>query len=171
MIILETSRLLLRRYEAEDITSLYTIFSDPQMMEFYPAPFNFQQTQDWIGRNLDRYCNDGYGLWAVSLKDTYEFIGDCGLIKQKINDKTEIEIGYHISKKHWFKGYASEAARACKEHGFHQLGLDKLISIIDPRNIASIRVAEKIGFIKEKEVLIFKKNHFIYSDYNKSSRS
>jgi RimJ/RimL family protein N-acetyltransferase len=165
MIVLETSRLLLRRYKVEDITALHPIFSDPTTMEFYPAPFSFEQTQNWIQRNIDRYENDGYGLWAVCLKDTGECIGDCGLIKQQVDDEMEVEIGYHISKKHWSKGYASEAARACKEYGFHQLGLDKLICIIDPRNIASIRVAEKIGFIREKEVFIFKKNHFIYAGF------
>ncbi|MBP1993766.1 GNAT family N-acetyltransferase [Paenibacillus eucommiae] len=163
MIVIETSRLLLRHYTHEDLHSLYTIFSDPETMTYYPAPFSMQQTQNWIQRNIDRYEHDGFGLWAACLKDSKEFIGDCGLIKQQVNGSTEIEIGYHISKKHWSKGYASEAARACKEYGFGQLGLKKLISIIVPKNMASIRVAEKIGFIKEQEVFIFNKTHYIYS--------
>jgi [ribosomal protein S5]-alanine N-acetyltransferase len=155
--------LLLRHYKDEDINALHNIFSDPETMEFNPTPFSIQQTQDWIKRNIERYQNDGFGLWAVCLKETNEFIGDCGLVKQQINDKTEIEIGYHISKEHRLKGYASEVARACKDYGFNQIGLNKLISIIDPRNIASIRVAEKIGFVMEKEAFIFYKNHYIYS--------
>jgi [ribosomal protein S5]-alanine N-acetyltransferase len=163
VIVLETSRLLLRHYKDADINSLYNIFSDPETMEFYPAPFSMHKTQGWIKQNIERYQIDGFGLWVVCLKDSNEFLGDCGLVKQQINGKLEIEIGYHISKEHWSKGYASEAARACMEHGFYQLGLNKLISIIDPRNIASIRVAEKIGFIQEKEVFIFNKNHYIYS--------
>jgi len=67
------------------------------------------------------------------------------------------------NKTYWSKGFATEAAKACKEYAFYKLGLSKLISIIDPGNVPSIRVAEKIGFTKEKEVFIFDKNHYIYS--------
>ncbi|MDB5055414.1 MAG: ykkB [Bacilli bacterium] len=88
MIILETARLLLRHYKNEDINALQNIFSDPDTMEFYPAPFSVQQTQEWIKR-IERYHMDGFGLWAVCLKDTNEFIGDCGLVKQQINGSTE----------------------------------------------------------------------------------
>ncbi|SFL77065.1 Protein N-acetyltransferase, RimJ/RimL family [Paenibacillus sp. 1_12] len=170
MMILETPRLYLRHYINEDIDALYHLFSDPETMQFYPSPFSFQQTEQWIQRNIARYDKDGFGLWAVCLKDTHVCIGDCGLIKQQINGKTEIEVGYHISKQHWSKGYASEAALACKEYGFYQVGLSKLVSIIDPRNMASIRVAEKIGFSKEEEAVIFNKNHYIYS-CDKASKS
>ncbi len=165
MFTLETQRLLLRQYKEDDLIPLYRIFSDPETMEFYPAPFSIQETQDWIKRNQDRYRNDGYGLWAVCLKETNEFIGDCGLVQQKVNDRIEVEIGYHINKKYWSKGFATEAAIACKKYGYYHLGLNKLISIIDPRNASSIRVAEKIGFTKEKETFIFNKNHFIYSGF------
>jgi len=169
MVVLETQRLILRQYKDEDITPLHHIFSDPETMKFYPAPFSIQQTQDWIKRNQDRYRNDGYGLWAVCLKETNELIGDCGLVKQKINDNIEVEIGYHINKQYWSKGFATEAAKACKEYAFDKLGLNKLISIIDPKNVPSIRVAEKIGFTKEKEVFIFGKNHYIYSGVKESN--
>lgn len=161
--ILETPRLYLRHYINEDIHALYPMFSDPETMRFYPSHFSYQQTQQWIQRNIERYDRDGYGLWAVCLKDTDECIGDCGLIKQHVNGTTEVEVGYHISKEHWSKGYATEAALACKEYGLYQVGLFRLISIIDPGNIASIRVAEKIGFHKEKEAVIFNKNHYIYA--------
>lgn len=75
----------------------------------------------------------------------------------------EVEIGYHVNKEYWSRGFASEAAKGCRDYGFDQLGLLKLISIIDPNNMPSIRVAEKIGFRKEKESFIFNKNHSIYS--------
>jgi [ribosomal protein S5]-alanine N-acetyltransferase len=163
MVVLETKRLVLRQFSAEDITPLHSIFSDRETMEFYPAPFSLQQTQDWVKRNQERYMKDGFGLWAVCLKETNEVAGDCGLVKQNINGRTEVEIGYHMNKKYWLKGYASEAAEACKEYGFNQLALNRLVTIIDPRNAASIRVAEKIGFKKEKEEMIFGKNHLIYS--------
>jgi ribosomal-protein-alanine N-acetyltransferase len=163
MIILETARLYLRKFKDEDLEMLYPIFSDSETMQFYPAPFSKDKTQDWIKQNIASYKSNGYGLWAVCLKENNEFIGDCGLVNQQINGEPEVEIGYHISKEHWSKGFASEAARACKEYGFNQLSLKRLISIIDPNNISSIRVAEKIGFTKEKEAFVFNKNHFIYS--------
>jgi [ribosomal protein S5]-alanine N-acetyltransferase len=163
MIILKTKRLYLRRYKEEDIHILLPIFSDVETMKYYPAPLSFEQTQNWIKKNQERYQEDGYGLWGICLKETNELIGDCGLVKQNVDDTTEVEIGYHINKKYWSNGFASEAAIGCKEYGFNQLGLNKLISIIDPRNIPSIRVAEKIGFTKEKEFFMFNKNHYIYS--------
>lgn len=163
MIILETERLYLRQYRKEDIHTLYSIFSDAETMEYYPAPFNLEQTQNWVKKNQERYQEDGYGLWGVCLKKTNELIGDCGLVKQIVDGRTEVEIGYHINKKYWLNGFATEAAKGCKEYGFYQLGLNKLISIIDPRNVPSIRVADKIGFTKEKESFIFDKNHYIYA--------
>jgi ribosomal-protein-alanine N-acetyltransferase len=165
-VIIETPRLILRQYHAEDVISLHVIFSDPETMTYYPAPFNIQQTKDWIKTNLDRYVNDGYGLWAVCLKETKNVIGDCGLVKQTVDGRTEVEIGYHINKIYWSNGFASEAAKACKEYGFDKLGLHRLISIIDPQNISSICVAEKIGFTKEKESFIFGKNHHIFLGNN-----
>jgi ribosomal-protein-alanine N-acetyltransferase len=66
MIIIENSRILLRRYQTEDITAMYPVFSDSETMEFYPAPFSLQQTQNWIQSNLERYDNDSYGLWACA---------------------------------------------------------------------------------------------------------
>ncbi|WP_010676642.1 GNAT family N-acetyltransferase [Bacillus timonensis] len=163
MLLLKTERLYLRQYGQEDIYSLHSIFSDPETMKYYPAPFSEEQTKNWIIKNQKRYIEDGFGLWAVCLKETNELIGDCGLVTQNVDGQFEVEIGYHINKKYWSKGYASEAAEGCKEYGFYQLGFTKLISIIDPRNLPSIRVAEKIGFTKEKESFLFDKNHYVYS--------
>jgi ribosomal-protein-alanine N-acetyltransferase len=165
MIILETERLFMRQFREEDITALHSIFSDSKTMEFYPATYSLEQTQSWIDRNQKRYQEDGYGLWGICLKETNELIGDCGLVKQKVDGRKEVEIGYHLNKKYWSNGFAYEAAKGCKEYGFYKLGLNKLISIIDPRNIRSVRIVEKIGFCKEKEFFIFNKNHYIYSGY------
>jgi len=163
LIITETERLELREFNDEDISVLHTIFSDAETMKYYPSPFNLEQTKNWIEKNKQRYREDGYGLWAVCLKESKELIGDCGLVKQIVDGKNEVEVGYHIHKKYWSKGYATEAAKGCVEYGFAHLELEKLISIIDPKNGPSIRVAEKNGFMKEKESFIFNKTHDIYS--------
>ncbi|MBW7457541.1 GNAT family N-acetyltransferase [Paenibacillus sepulcri] len=162
-VILETERLVLRCYQDEDLPALHDIFAEPGMMSFYPAPFTRSQTRSWIERNQTRYLKDGYGLWAVCLKETNACIGDCGLVAQQIDGRPEVEIGYHIKRGLWSQGYATEAALACRDYGFGHLGLPRLISIIHPRNTASIRVAEKLGFVWQKDVYIFNNQHSIYS--------
>jgi ribosomal-protein-alanine N-acetyltransferase len=91
MIILETERLYFRHYREGDMRTLHPIFSDSETMNYYPAPFSFEQTQNWIKRNQERYEEDG---------------------------KTEVEIGYHINKKYWSKGFASTAAEDCRNMAF-----------------------------------------------------
>ncbi|WP_110926798.1 GNAT family N-acetyltransferase [Bacillus massiliglaciei] len=170
MQILRTERLSLRPFREEDILVLHAIFSDVETMAYYPAPFTLEQTRNWVKRNQERYEKDGYGLWGIYLKETNELIGDCGLVKQTVDGKEEAEIGYHVHKSYWSKGLATKAAKACRKYGFEELGLHKLISIIDPGNLPSIRVAEKLGFTKEKESFIFGKNHWIYSEFNRRKR-
>lgn len=89
MMILKTDRLYLRKYREEDINSLHSIFSNEETMQYYPAPFSFEQTRDWVKKNQKRYVVDGFGLWVVCLKETDEFIGDCGLVKQIVDGETD----------------------------------------------------------------------------------
>lgn len=164
--ILETERLYLREYVEDDFSALHEIFSDSETMSFYPSSFTDEQTRIWITRNQARYRNDGHGLWAVCLKEDNQVIGDCGLVTQNINGLNEVEIGYHINKRYWSQGYATEAAVRCKEYAFNDLRLKKVISIIDSNNHQSIRVAEKVGLELERQEYIFNKNHLIYSTMN-----
>ncbi len=93
MIIFNTKRLYLRQFEQGDLYSLHSIFSDVETMEYYPAPFTLEQTQNWIKRNQERYVEDYFGLWGICLKGNDELIGDCGLVKHIVDGKIEIEIG------------------------------------------------------------------------------
>jgi RimJ/RimL family protein N-acetyltransferase len=151
--VLETKRLILREMTLQDVDDLLEVLSDPEAMQFYPQPFDHQITQTWIERNIQRYTQHGFGLWALILKENGKLIGDCGLVVQEVGGVEEIEVGYHIRRDLWGKGLATEAAQACRDYGFSQLGFDKLISLIDPANIASRRVAEKNGMrpIEEME--------------------
>nr|WP_313929898.1 GNAT family N-acetyltransferase [Microcoleus sp. FACHB-SPT15] len=92
------------------------------------------------------------GLWAAILKDLNGFAGQCGLVVQHVDGKTEIEIGYLFLRKYWGQGLATEAALACRNYGFTSLNFTRLISLINPNNMPSRRVAEKIGMTLEKEV-------------------
>jgi RimJ/RimL family protein N-acetyltransferase len=163
MLALQTQRLSLREFEAEDLDALATILSDPETMRYYPAQFDRADVADWIQRNRTRYANDGYGLWAMILNSTGELVGDCGLVRQNIDGVDEIEIGYHVRRDLWGQGFASEAAQACRDYGFSTFGVDRLISLIRPENLASRRVAEKNGMTVWKEVTRANLLHYVYA--------
>jgi ribosomal-protein-alanine N-acetyltransferase len=163
MPVLQTQRLSLRELAPEDVDALAKVLSDAETMRYYPAPFDRAGVADWIQRNLARYANDGYGLWAMVLNSTGELIGDCGLVRQRVDGVDEIEIGYHTRRDLWGRGYATEAARACREYGFANLTVDSLISLIRPENLPSRRVAEKIGMTIWKEVTRASLLHYVYA--------
>jgi len=153
MPIIETKRLLLREFTSEDVQALARILSDSETMRFYPSPLDEIGVVDWIKRNRLRYQKDGHGLWAMVLKLTDELVGDCGLTAQVVDDNREIEIGYHVRRDLWGQGLAAEAAFACRDYGFRQLNVDRLISLIRPENLPSRRVAEKMGMSLWKQVM------------------
>lgn len=151
--ILATKHLTLREMTLNDVDDLLEVFSDPEVMQFYPKPFDRQMTQSWVKRNIQRYTQHGFGLWALILKQSGKLIDDCGLVVQEVDGVEEVEIGYHVRRDLWGLGIATEAAQACRDYGVNQLGCDKLISLINPANRASRQVAEKNGMklIKEME--------------------
>lgn len=161
--ILETPRLILREFTLGDVDSLARVLSDAETMRFYPAPFDRVGVENWIARNIRRYTNDGFGLWASVLKLSGEVIGDCGLTMQSVDGVDEVEIGYHTRRDLWGQGLATEAARACRDFGFARLSVDRLVSIIRPENLASRRVAEKNGMAVMKEVMRVNFLHLIYA--------
>ena len=140
-----TERLILRPITQDDFANWRSILSDAETMKHYPAPYDDAGVQRWISWTLDNYDRYGFGLWAIILKDTGEFIGDCGITMQSINGQTLPEIGYHIHKAHWRKGYASEAARCCMAYAFDTLGFPAVYSYMTDSNAASYGVALKNG--------------------------
>jgi ribosomal-protein-alanine N-acetyltransferase len=149
---LETARLRLRRYRHDDLDALATILGDPETMQYYPAPFSREESRRWIEQNLQRYRDDGYGLWAMELRTTGRFAGNCGLVARTVDGADEVEIGWHVDRHLWRQGLATEAAIACRDYAASELGIARLISLIRPVNTPSRRVAEKIGLTIEKEV-------------------
>jgi ribosomal-protein-alanine N-acetyltransferase len=145
ILILGTERLLLREFTLQDADALAAVLGDPVAMQYYPAAFDRKGVEEWIERNLERYQRVGYGLWAMVLKDSGELIGDCGCFLRDVDGRDDIEIGYHVRRDLWGNGYATEAAQACMQYAFTQLGVDRVISLIRPENMQSIRVAEKNG--------------------------
>ena len=149
--ILETERLFLREMTMGDFDALYAVLSDPEIMQHYPYSFDEERVRSWIERNMKRYTDDGFGLWAVCLKDTGEMIGDCGLTLQNIDGQMLPEIGYHIRKDQQRKGYAKEAAMAVRDWAFGNTEYPALYSYCKYTNVGSFKTAESIGMNFEKE--------------------
>ena len=138
-----TPRLVLREMTEVDYAALHAILSDPETMRYYPKPYDEAGVNRWIAWCRDSYEKHGFGLWAVTLNG--EFIGDCGISLQPINGQWLPEIGYHIRKDHWRKGYASEAAAACIRVAFERFGFPAVYSYMNAENEPSFRTAMKNG--------------------------
>lgn len=143
--VLETERLYLRELMQTDFQSLCKILQDEQTMYAYEGAFNDAEVQEWLDRQISRYQEFGFGPWAVILKETDEMIGQCGLSMQQWKDEEKLEIGYLFQRRYWHKGYATEAARACREYAFETLHAAEVCSIIRDTNIPSQRVALRNG--------------------------
>lgn len=143
--VLKTERLFLREMNMGDYDALQRVLADPVIMQHYPYVFDETRVRAWIERNMNRYQENGFGLWAVCLKETGEMIGDCGLTLQNINGAMLPEIGYHIRRDCQRKGYAKEAAKAVRDWAFRNTDYPALYSYCKYTNKPSIRTAESIG--------------------------
>ena len=158
MKILETKRLLLRRQIPDDLDALWALYCDPEVTHYIPdAPRTLaeaRQELEWFMNGHPKHPE--LGLWATIYKETGEFIGRCGLLPWTlpwtIDGAPEVEVAYTLKRQYWGQGLGSEAAQAILQYGFEQLHLPRLICLIDPDNIASQKVAQKIGMRLEREV-------------------
>lgn len=153
MIVLETKRLLLRHQVPTDLDDLWALYCDPEIIKYIPdAPRTREEAKDELEWHMNGHPrNPQLGLWATIHKETGGFIGRCGLLPWTIDGQEEVEVAYTIGREFWGQGLGTEAARAILHYGFRELNLTRLISLIDPENIASQKVAEKIGMKFEKE--------------------
>ena len=165
---IETTRLFMRELKQSDYDALCRILQDSEVMYAYEGAFSDEEVQEWLDKQLRRYREDnGLGLLAVILKESGEMIGQCGLTFQDCMGEKVIEVGYLFQKAFWHKGYAVEAARACKEYAFNVLKAEEVYSIIRDSNIASQRVAERNGMVRSGEFVKHYRGvdmpHFVYS--------
>lgn len=143
--ILETERLYLREMTQADFQPLCSILQDESTMYAYEGAFCDAEVQEWLDRQISRYQKWHFGLWAVVLKENDEMIGQCGLTMQPWKDEEVLEIGYLLNRQYWHKGYAIEAAKACKKYAFETLQAEEVCSIIRDTNTASQNVAIRNG--------------------------
>jgi ribosomal-protein-alanine N-acetyltransferase len=167
--VIETPRLHLRKMCLSDIDDLMNIFGDPKVMEsFNSAPFSREQMNSWLTRNLEHQDKYGYGLFSVVLRSNQLLIGDCGLEHMELQGEEATELGYDFRSDYWNQGFATEAAFAVRDYAFNVLRLSSLISLIRVGNLASRRVAEKIGMQFAEEILT---NDICYWKYEISWKS
>ena len=131
---IETERLVIRPLPEADRETMVKIWLDPMNERLY-ATDTEEQVRRWVE-----------GVWGVWERETRELIGDSTLFFAEEHD--EWELAYGVRRDRWGRGYATEAARACVSHGFEQLLLDRIVADVDPENSASVRVLEKVGFVR-----------------------
>lgn len=161
----ETKRLKIRRLELSDIKAWEQFFINNPNLAYLGLDNsldNRAQAEDWINRQLSRYENNSLGHHALIDKTTGKLIGQCGLLSQKIEGKTEIELAYHNLPEYWGKGYATEAAKAIKDYAFSKNIGKSLVSVIDTRNKGSQNVARKLGMKQQRQISFHGLKVFIY---------
>lgn len=151
--ILETERLLVRRFGPDDLEPFAALCADPRVMRYVGdgRPLPRSEVERWIAVCQQKYADRGYGTSAVFEKSTGRFIGYCGVVRAPGNDFDELIYVYHVDT--WGSGYATEAARAMIDHVFSCSRLDRIFATIHPDNTASVRVAVKLGLRFERRTI------------------
>jgi len=153
MKILETENLILRHLEADDLNDLFRLYSDPDVRRYFPdGTRDLAYTKDELEWFLNGHPDHPeLGLWATIHRESKRFIGRCGLLPWTIDGRFEVEVAYLLDKAYWGQGLGTEAAQAVLDYGFENLQLPRLICLVERENVASIRVAKKIGMAFERE--------------------
>jgi ribosomal-protein-alanine N-acetyltransferase len=144
---LETERLVLRRFTPDDLDELVALRADPEVMR-YIGDQSREKVEQRLSYYIAHYDPHGFGMWAVILKTTGQLIGWCGLIF--LDETPEVEVGYGIGRDYWGRGLMTEAAHASLRYGFETAGLERIVAVAMPENSASRRIMEKLGMRYER---------------------
>jgi [ribosomal protein S5]-alanine N-acetyltransferase len=153
-VVLVTPRLILREQTMDDLDDIAAFAADPEVMRYLGTGGvrtrdDAKEALEWM---LERYAEDGFGLWATVEKATGRWIGRCGLLLHEIDGAVETEVAYALVRDAWGHGYATEAATAARDHATGALGRRRLICLIHHGNDASVNVATKLGMRFERDV-------------------
>jgi [ribosomal protein S5]-alanine N-acetyltransferase len=160
---IETSRLVLRKFQWSDVDALAPILNNPLVMKFSPTGvLSIAQTQSKIEGFITCYKEHGFGKWAVVLKESDRLIGYCGIAVEQIDHQPEKELGYRLDSKVWGQGLATEAAIAALQYGFGSLKLPYILGIVESANTASVRVLEKIGMRFDRTTIFHQRKMDVY---------
>jgi len=149
--VIQTKRLLLREMTKKDIPAISKILKDQEVMYAWEHAFSNKEVASWLEENLARYQRDKFSYWAVILKEEEKLIGVCGIITEYVDDKKHLGLGYIFDKDYWQKGYAYESALACMDYVLNTLREKQITAQVRTNNIASKKLAEKLGMKVESE--------------------
>jgi ribosomal-protein-alanine N-acetyltransferase len=147
---IETARLLLRHFTLDDLDALFRLYSNPEIMRYVGkgAFATIEETKPRLIFMIEHWEKHGFGMWALVHKESGKMIGRCGL--QYLDNTPEVELGYLLDKAFWNMGLATEASLESLKFGFLELGLERIVAIARPENIASQRVMQKVGMKSDK---------------------
>ena len=170
-IVIETDRLLVRKFTEDDAPLLYDLNLDPEVIRYTHDPLTDVEEARKVLEEviLPQYILYDHGRWAVHLRSGLEFIGWCGL--KYLTETNEVDLGYRFKKNFWGNGYATEAARACIKYGFATLNLQRIVGRALPANLASIKVLEKCGMEYLHEEMMHGYLHKTYQVTNPAIKS
>lgn len=153
MVKFETERLIIRELVDDDIDDLYSLLRDPIIMQYCSGTMDRTGAIKWLESVKKYYEEYGYSYWAAIDKDTNEFIGQLGIIKQEVDGEWLDCVAFMISKNNWRKGYATEGASGCIRYAKDTLQLQELYATVEKENITSQAVLRKIGmtYVKDAE--------------------
>ena len=161
---LETPRLILRPFTPADLDRLAELMANKDFMRFSLGPLTREQTQERFLDKVIGWDRDGLpSQFAMIIRSSGALVGYCGFFHHEVDGKMEIEIGYRLDSNFWNRGLTTEAARAVRDHGFSDLKLEYVISLIHPENNPSRRVAEKNGMTLERETTFRGFPTFVFS--------
>lgn len=154
---LTTSRMVIRHFHDTDAPALARILGDPRVMHYsVRGVLDERAVGEFVRNCIDCYRSDGFGPMAVIDSHSQALIGFCGLNAEQVDGAREVEIGYRLEPGFWGRGLATEAVDAVLAHGFGTLSIDSIIAIVQPENVASVKVLHKTGF-----------HHYIHSQYHR----
>jgi len=144
--VLETRRMLIRRFTEADLPALYELYRHAEIMEYVDGrPRSYEETADYLKRYIAEYVKNDLGLYATILKENGEMIGRCGIITVQGELGLEGELVFMLNRAYWKQGLATEFADAIMQHIKDHFHLKRIFAHVDRRNVASVRVLEKIG--------------------------
>ena len=164
---LETPRLLLRPFGADDAVLMHAVYSDPEVMRYVATgPMSdLAITQRLLEDYGAHQLRHGYSFWAVIERSSGTLIGDAGLY---LTPAGEVELGYTLGAAWWGLGYATEAAGRWLSFAFDELRLREVIALAEPANLASLHVLDKLGMRRDGERIAFGRPHAVYRRSNAS---
>jgi RimJ/RimL family protein N-acetyltransferase len=147
---IRTERLLMRRWRDSDRTPFAALNADPEVMRYFPAPPDRAESDRLIDRFEQRFDQQGFGLWALEVLATGDFIGFTGLnpMPDGVPGAGDQEVGWRLARHAWHRGYATEAARAALDVGLHRLALPVIWSMTAVLNAPSQAVMQRLGMVR-----------------------